>query len=161
MSVTGHGAKTGHVRHADDWYSTPAFATRAILRAIDLPTSFCENDTIIDPCCGEGAILDVVAKVCPGAIRCGIELDEGRADVAANRGSHRVRHADALGPAFGGCELLSCGHVVAPPADTLRRSMEKRGPVRRCQMCPADPRQAYQRERYERIATRLSDRGTA
>lgn len=102
MSVTGHGAKTGHVRHPDDWYATPAWATRAIMRALRVPQTFCDPDTMIDPCCGDGAILDVAAEMWPGARRMGVEIDRDRAAIAEGRGHVGPKHAvvcgDALGP---------------------------------------------------------------
>lgn len=57
MSVTGHGAKTGHVRHADDFYATPAWCTRAILEVLGrtMRSTFCDTDAVMDPCCGDGA----------------------------------------------------------------------------------------------------------
>lgn len=126
MSVTGHGAKTGHVRHADDWYSTPAWATRAILGALDLPTSFCDTDTILDPCCGDGAILRVVAEVMPKVRRLGIEIDEGRATAAG------AVCADALGPTSWG--PTSAVVLTNPPFNLampfVHRSLaETSGPV--------------------------------
>lgn len=97
MSATGRGAKTGHVRDPDDFYRTPAWATRAMMRTVDLPRAFCATDTVIDPCCGDGAILDVFAVDHPGALRLGIEIDAGRAQSAAAK-HQRVICADALGP---------------------------------------------------------------
>lgn len=87
MSVTGHNP----VRHADDFYATPAWCTRAILS--HLP----ESHTILDPCCGDGAILDVLAAERPNAQRLGIEIDDGRTETNKVKG-HIVACADALGP---------------------------------------------------------------
>ncbi len=94
MSVTGHN----DVRHPDDFYATPSWCTRAILPVLSrlIGQTFCEPDRIIDPCCGDGAILDVVAEVYPTAFRCGVEIDPVRAAKAASR--HNVVAADALGP---------------------------------------------------------------
>jgi len=53
MSATGRS----NVRHADDFYSTPSWCTRAILVRLGM------CDFVLDPCCGSGAILDVVSNV--------------------------------------------------------------------------------------------------
>jgi len=50
MSSTNRGA----VRQPDDYYSTPAWCTRAIVPHLNSPSS------VLDPCAGAGAILDVV-----------------------------------------------------------------------------------------------------
>lgn len=97
MSVTGHGAKTGHVRHPDDFYATPAWCTRAFLREAVLPVTFKDPDAVIDPCCGAGAILDVFAAELPSVRRYGIEIDAWRAGQSADRHA-KTACGDALGP---------------------------------------------------------------
>ena len=90
MSVTGHNP----VRHPDDFYATPAWCTRAILPHLGRPDYF---DRVVDPCCGDGAILDVIAEQWPDhrqSLR-GVEIDARRADIAGKK--HRVACADALG----------------------------------------------------------------
>lgn len=76
MSVTGHS----NVRHPDDYYRTPAFATRAILRKIDQLHAVPRR--ILDAGCGDGAILIELSRYWPKAALYGVELDAGRADVA-------------------------------------------------------------------------------
>lgn len=88
MSATGRS----DVRHPDDFYATPAWASLAILRALQIPTDV----AIFDPCCGDGAILDVAAKL--GHPTEGLEIDDGRASAAAAKG-HVVTRRDALTPA--------------------------------------------------------------
>lgn len=85
MSATGRSA----VRRADDFYATPAWATRALFRAVD----FDRDVPILDPCCGDGAILDVAAEQNYATI--GYELDAHRASLAAQK-HPRVVCADAL-----------------------------------------------------------------
>ena len=93
MSATGRSeaAGTGVIRHPDDFYATPAWATRAFLRAFPHP-----GDSVLDPCCGDGAILDVVREMYPSTRTVGIEIDEGRAATAGEK--HEVVCADALLP---------------------------------------------------------------
>lgn len=77
------------VRHPDDFYATPAWATLAILRYAARP-----GDIVLDPACGDGAILDVAAECNFKTI--GLELDEGRARRAAGHGKHVAIIRDAL-----------------------------------------------------------------
>lgn len=85
MSATGRS----DVRRADDFYATPEWCTRAILPYLHVSRG------ALDPCCGTGAILDVLRRAVGAAeydtIR-GIELDADRARCA----SHNVVCADAL-----------------------------------------------------------------
>ncbi len=83
MSATGRNLE-GHERLVDDFYATPAWVTRAIL-----PHLRCGS--VLDPCCGDGAILDVIGKEWATF---GLELDAGRAGKAAAR--HAVTCTDAL-----------------------------------------------------------------
>lgn len=101
MSATNRSeaAGTGHVRHPDDFYRTPAWCTRAILPyvcrfGLCWPTGG-EGDVIVDPCCGDGAILDVIADTWPKATRLGVEIDGDRCIASHDRG-HRVSKRDAL-----------------------------------------------------------------
>lgn len=54
MTATGRS----DVRHPDDFYRTPAWLTRAVLPHLDLPA----HSHVLDPACGDGAILDVVRE---------------------------------------------------------------------------------------------------
>lgn len=81
MSVTGHNP----VRRADDYYATPAWCTRAILR--HLP----KFRRAFDPCAGEGAILREVTSIYGASVEAvGLELDKERARKAG------VPQGDAL-----------------------------------------------------------------
>ncbi len=93
-------------RHPDDFYATPPWVTRAILP--HLP----RVSVVLDPCCGEGAILDVFAERGAGGgvvdLR-GIELDATRA-LAARSGASVVC-ADALAMRWRPAQLV----VMNPP----------------------------------------------
>lgn len=89
MSVTGHS----NCRHPSDFYETPAWCTRAILRRFGGPIPGVR--TVLDPACGRGAILNVVRELWPYVVTIGFELDGERAEIARSRG-HHVTTADAL-----------------------------------------------------------------
>lgn len=55
MSATGRNL-AGSERRADDFYSTPAWCVRALLRGVDLP-----RRKWLEPCAGNGAIVRAVA----------------------------------------------------------------------------------------------------
>lgn len=92
MSATGRNL-VGHERHPDDFFTTPAWCTRAIVRHLDLQAA----DVIVEPCCGEGAILKVLSEEFDGIdfTVFGIEIDEGRA-ATAKRAGFEVDTGDAL-----------------------------------------------------------------
>ena len=78
-------------RESHDHYPTPRWCTLALINA---RADIVLGDTTLDPSCGEGAILDVFREGRHLDNR-GIELDEGRAEIARKAG-HRVECADAL-----------------------------------------------------------------
>lgn len=84
MSATGRS----NVRQPDDFYATPEWCTAAILRELGSA-----RGALLDPACGEGAILEVARKL--GHAPIGIELDAVRAGRAREQGSF-VSCADAL-----------------------------------------------------------------
>lgn len=108
MSATGRSASagTGHVRHPDDFYRTPAWCVRAILPHLDMPA----DADVFDPACGDGAILDAIREALPNAATYGIEIDWDRATLARR---HNVRAADALtlGPDWWDVDFI----VMNPP----------------------------------------------
>jgi hypothetical protein len=76
-----------------DFYETPAWATAAVVPYLpDLG-----RVSVLDPCAGRGAILDVLEAA--GGVSCGIEWDPIRAALA--RSSRPVACGDALGMAAG------------------------------------------------------------
>jgi hypothetical protein len=101
MSATGRSeaAETGYVRHPDDDFSTPDWATLAILPFLpmDIP--------IIEPSAGSGAILRAIKKwrrvdpltgfCTPAASVTAIEVDMERAEIARVHG-YRVMTTDFL-----------------------------------------------------------------
>lgn len=96
MSATGRSEKagTGVVRHSDDFYVTPPWCTRAILPHLGLSPA----EIVLDPCCGDGAILKVAAALPITLQLRGIEIDADRAATSKAHGFD-VCHGDALFPA--------------------------------------------------------------
>jgi predicted RNA methylase len=90
MSATGRS----DCRHPDDFYETPAWTTRAILPLLASPSIA----HVIDPACGNGAILDVIKDTWPHVETLGIELDADRCDHARHRHSATRRDALILDP---------------------------------------------------------------
>lgn len=88
MSSTTRGKQIEN----DDFFATPSWVVAAILP--HLPVS--ASTTVLDPCCGEGAILDTVRALRPGAKTVGIELDALRAVVAGGMKGHDVDVGNAL-----------------------------------------------------------------
>lgn len=86
MSATGRNL-AGNERRADDFYETPAWCVRAILPHLNI-------ESVCDPCCGEGALLDSVRDSWR-VPTFGIEIDPKRALIASGR--HFMR---ACGDAF-------------------------------------------------------------
>jgi hypothetical protein len=82
MSATGRNL-VGRERLPDDFYQTPAWCVRAILPHLTGVSA------VLDPCCGNGAILDVVADEWK-CITTGIELDPVR------EVNHLATRGDAL-----------------------------------------------------------------
>ena len=115
MSSTGRNVE-GHERHVDDDYATPSWVTRAILPHLS-------PSVVLDPCCGHGAILDVVADQWK-VPTFGIELDAGRAKQA------KMRHCVARSDALGSHEWPSALIVTNPPyglaEEFIRRALSQR-----------------------------------
>ena len=86
VSSTNRGAQ----RHPDDWYRTPAWAVAALIPELHFETA--TPRTVLDPCAGDGAILDVLGSRC---LAYGIELDGERA-IACHSGGRPCVVADAL-----------------------------------------------------------------
>ena len=114
MSSTNRGA----IRHPDDFYRTPGFAVRALKTQLD------QWDSVLDPFCGDGAILAEF----PDSKRWGIELDEVRADHARLATMSTVINGDAFLVSWEPTQLI----VMNPPfslameAVTLALSESKR-----------------------------------
>lgn len=113
MSATGRS----DVRHADDFYATPAWATRAILPHLHSSGDLYRD--LLDPCAGAGALLQV-AKTIAQQVR-GIELDAGRAQVCGLRYA-TCANLDALGPESWGAPDI----VLTNPPYKLAREFADR-----------------------------------
>lgn len=68
MSATGRTP----VRHKDDFYVTPSWCIEALLEREDL------CGPMLDPCCGDGAIIKVISESFPFTDIFGIEKDTNR-----------------------------------------------------------------------------------
>lgn len=79
-----------------DYYATPSWCTRQILDVLQLTLGreMSQHMAILDPSCGDGAILRAGAE--RGLRGYGIELDEGRAKQAREVDGAQVEQADAL-----------------------------------------------------------------
>jgi hypothetical protein len=110
-------------RHPDDFYATPRWATVAMLDALPGHIGPWRNspEYIIEPSCGDGAILDVLAERFPGELPSivGFELNQQRAAEAERRG-HFVLQGDYL--AGSGGEHCSRTWVVGNPPFSLAQS---------------------------------------
>lgn len=99
MSATGRSVEGGYEREPDDYYRTPAWCTRAILRELrrDLvdPHALHPDLRLLDPCCGTGAILEAARTHDHYPRPIGIETHPGRADEARRQG-FKVKTCDAL-----------------------------------------------------------------
>jgi len=86
-------AETKHVRHANDFYQTPDWAVRAVIENV-MPDERPSELTVLDPCCGNGSLLNVVQAWCQEReIPCvaeGIELDTYRSQSCLARGVRTV-----------------------------------------------------------------------
>jgi hypothetical protein len=93
MSATGRA----DVRHADDFYATPAWATQAILPYLNL------SGNILEPCAGEGAILaELVRAGVPLERLAATELDPTRALTCQERIGLYCGVDDLLAPHYTG-----------------------------------------------------------
>jgi len=116
VSSTNRGAE----RRADDHYATPAWVTHAILP--HLPRA----RVVLDPACGEGALLDaVVAWRGEATVTHGIELSPERAAVTSAKG-HHVEAVDALGGLpWPASDLIIANPPFARAEDFLTRALSQ------------------------------------
>lgn len=136
LDPTAPSANEG-IGDESDFYRTPAWCMRAILR--HLPAFW----TVIDPCAGDGAMLDAIrdvpranrggipfAHVCGASLR-GFEIDEKRFDVA--RAKHPgVRRADALAPEtyWGFFDVATLNPPFSLAEEFVRRAIAEAAPQR-------------------------------
>lgn len=121
MSATGRSeaAGTGVVRHPDDFYATPAWCTRSILPHLPPARS------VLDPCCGDGAILDVVRTFWPSTERFGFEIDTNRAAMASQKHGITCMRLDALDPQYqwGNHDLILTNPPYALAMEFVQRAI--------------------------------------
>ena len=111
MSATGRRPK----RIELDFYETPAWLVEAILPHVVTP----ETRSVIDPCCGTGAILDVL-RASTGCELYGIEVEPGRWHEAQAKG-HRVMCENALFVPWFGADVC----LMNPPYMLAERFVEE------------------------------------
>lgn len=101
-----------------DFYETPAWATDAILRRLNLVAL-----DVLDPCAGRGAILYRAGAVTPH-VR-GFELDEGRWQTSVANGL-TVEHRDALSEEpWGDPEVVLMNPPFALAEEFVRRAIDE------------------------------------
>ncbi len=111
-----------------DFYETPAWATDAILRrlnlvALDVATTPSARADVLDPCAGRGAILYRAGAVTPHVH--GFELDEGRWRIGIARG-FTVEHRDALSEEpWGDPEVVLMNPPFALAEEFVRRAIDE------------------------------------
>lgn len=88
-------------RQDGDHYPTPRWCTEALLRNFPIA----RLSAVLDPSCGEGAILDVVRERCSTRATLGIETDAGRAQAARDRG-HKVTEGDGLASSWADADVI-------------------------------------------------------
>ena len=81
-------------RRPHDYYPTPAWVTRAILP--HLVSRLVTSTDVLDPCCGDGAILREVGRAVGRGRVLGIEIEIARAEVAASACTDIPSTVDAL-----------------------------------------------------------------
>jgi hypothetical protein len=109
--------KRGATRISKDFYQTPGWCVRALIRHIESSVSPYRDQAILEPCCGDGAIIRELSKAWPAARILGIEIDEKRAQDARELCVHlpsvRIKQGDFLEYVGGHHELV----VTNPPFD--------------------------------------------
>ena len=116
MSSTNRGA----TRQKDDFYETPAWATRLILPKL-LMIWDSKNKVVLDPFAGRGAILDVVRSTpeLDGCRTLGIELDPDRAKTCQFSGNEVT-----CGDAFAQPLPLAHAIITNPPYSRALEAVE-------------------------------------
>lgn len=83
-----------NTREKDDFYATPAWCTRALLKRLDVEHPRNDRAKVLDPCCGDGAVLKVIREQWRQATLDGIEINAER---ARSTGSYYALEGDFLG----------------------------------------------------------------
>lgn len=92
-------------REDRDHYPTPRWCTLALLRYWARWVWAPREPMVLDPACGEGAILEAVRSEIPEASTRGVELDTGRAEAACARRLEVVQ-GDGLEIEWGSPDLV-------------------------------------------------------
>lgn len=103
MSSTNRGEGV-YIRQEDDFYETPAWCVEALFSGV-LPNTV---QTVLDPCAGRGAILDVAKRL--GRETFANEIDDSRAGMCARKG-HYTNAVDSLVSEWEPCDAI----VTNPP----------------------------------------------
>ena len=114
MSATGRGRE----RNARDFYRTPRWCVEALLECEPIAPPY------FDPCCGDGAILEVLAEYGPSA---GLDIHEPSAALCLSRGLG-VGCGDYLAHDYS--EIPRGSTVMNPPyrkaAEFIRQAISER-----------------------------------
>jgi hypothetical protein len=106
-----------------DFYRTPAWTVHAI--APHLP-----RVAALDPCCGDGAILDALRECgWPDGRLYGYELDRERAKAASRKG-HAVARVDALADVWDSYPLTVINPPFSSAKDFVSKALAETAPVR-------------------------------
>lgn len=113
MSSTNRDA----TRISKDFYPTPGWCVRALVRHFESIWGYVEDQTILEPCCGDGAIIRELVNAYADARILGIEIDEQRAADARELCVHlpnvHIEQGDFLQYVGGHHELV----ITNPPFD--------------------------------------------
>jgi hypothetical protein len=148
MSATNRGSQ----RIDDDWYETPAWCTRAILRELrDYPQLRKDRPRVLDPAAGRGAILDVVRQEIPEADCRGFEIDPARA------AESHSQCADALTTRWPlGVDLVLANYPFSLAMEFVKRAEDQAPHVLRCALLRLGFLSSQERAQYHRdVASRL------
>lgn len=114
MSATGRGVE----RRPDDFYSTPRWCTEALLRKL----APCPYESVLDPCCGDGAILKCFSDPVE---RHGIELDGPRAGLAISNSGGFIGCADALEAPWPAADLIVTNPPYSLAGDFIEKALDR------------------------------------
>lgn len=131
MSATNRAKRSGEktLRQANDHYETPPWCVDAIAPHIGYLNG---HTSILDPCCGKGALLNVIGSQYPCCKTIGIEIDEARAIHARHHGPkfRDVLWRDALTPgAWPKAELVITNPPYSHAEAFVRRAFEECVPI--------------------------------
>jgi hypothetical protein len=106
-----------------DHYATPAWAVERILPVLRSAHDLAPVECVLDPACGDGAILDVARA--QGLATVGLEVDAARAAAARAKG-HHVTVCDALGSTWDAAPHTIHAAIVGNPPYSLALAFAER-----------------------------------